>query len=241
MANWRKSWCLAFLMAGVSSLTWGQELVFLAPKSQTMPLADFQGDRLVDGIVKDLSEAIGARLGLPVRFLAMPSKRLGKALADGEADGVCYVLPLWIDGDFHWSRPLIPTAEVIVANPPAPQLRQLADLAEQPVGTVLGYRYPLVDAALGERFRREDALDMGLLFAKQRMGRTRYAIVDQLSLSYHLKIDPKLSLRSDLVLSRSVNRCAFSRSSKIPIKTFERAIDAMVTDGEVERILGRYR
>jgi membrane-bound lytic murein transglycosylase MltF len=82
---------------------------------------------------------------------------------------------------------------------------------------------------------------MGLLFTKQRLGRTRYAIVDQLSLSYHMKVDPKLRLRSDLVLSRSVNRCAFSRHSKVPIKAIERAIDALVADGEVERILGRYR
>ena len=232
---------MALLMACVCPVASAQEIVFLAPKNQAMPLAGFQGDQLVDGIIKDLGEAIGARLGLPVRFLTLPSRRLGKTLAAGEADGLCYVTPHWIDGNFHWSRPLVPTAGVVVASPQAPVLRSLADLAGEPVGTVLGYRYPEVDAALGQRFRREDALDMRLLFAKQALGRTRYAIVDQLSLEYHLKMDSKLSLRSDLLLGRTVNRCAFSRSSKLPFEAIRLAIDALVADGEIERILARYR
>lgn len=218
-----------------------QELVFLAPKNQAMPVAGFQGDTLVDGITKDLGEAIAARLGLKVRFLPMPSKRVPVALANGEADGLCYVLPQWIDGDFHWSRPLVPTAEVLVSSPGAPAVQRLTELAGKPVGTVLGYRYPLFDAALGRRFLRDDALSMSQLFVKLGLGRSPYAIVDQLSLDYHLKSDANLRLRPELVMNRQVAQCAFSRASKLPFDAINRAIEAMVADGEVDRMLARYR
>lgn len=234
-------WVLALVLAGAGPPACAQELVFLAPKNQDMPVAGFQGDTLVDGITKDLGEAIAARLGLKVRFLPMPSKRVPLALANGEADGLCYVLPQWIDGDFNWSRPLVPTAEVLVASPAAAPLQGLRDLAGQPVGTVLGYRYPMLDAALGRRFVRDDALSMSQLFVKLTLGRSPYAIVDQLSLAYRLKTDPRLKLRTELVMNRSVSQCAFSRASKQPFEAVSRAIDALVAEGEIERMLARYR
>jgi len=232
---------MALALACASLAAPAQELVFLAPKNQDMPVAGFQGDTLVDGIIKDLGEAIAARLGLKARFLPMPSKRVSLALSAGEADGLCYVLPHWIDGDFNWSRPVVPTAGVIVASPGAPPLRSLADLAGKPVGTVLGYRYPTLDAVLGRRFVRDDALSMVQLFSKQSHGRNAYAIVDKLSLDYHLKTDAQLKLRIELVVNRSVTQCAFSRASKQPFEAVSRAIDALVAEGEVERMLARYR
>ncbi|MEJ6001298.1 substrate-binding periplasmic protein [Paucibacter soli] len=207
-----------------------------------MPVAGFQGGQLVDGLTKDLGDAIAARLGLKVRYLPMPSKRVPLALAAGEADGLCYVLPHWIDGDFHWSRPLLPTAEVIVAQATAPALRRLPELGGKHVGTVLGYRYPALDAALQHKpMLRDDALSMAQLFVKLGLGRSPYAIVDQLSLDYHLKTDPGLKLRTELVLNRSVTQCAFSRAGKLPFEAISRAIDTLVAEGEIERMLARYR
>ncbi|HZX28525.1 MAG TPA: ABC transporter substrate-binding protein, partial [Telluria sp.] len=136
--------CLCALACGPAAAG-PAEIVFLAPQNHAMPIARFEHGRLAGGILKDLGDAIAARLGVPARFVSVPSKRVALALRAGEADGVCYVLPGWIDGDYRWTQPIIPNGVAVVAHGGAPVVHSLSDLAGHRVGTVLGYRYPLLE------------------------------------------------------------------------------------------------
>ena len=218
-----------------------RKIVFVAPTSQDMPIAGYINGVLTQGILKDFGELLAQRLGRRPEFISLPSKRVSMAFAQGQADALCYVLPEWIDGNFNWSKPLFPTAEVIVAQPTARPVTALTDMAKVPVGTVLGYRHPRIEKALGADFVRDDAPSMELLFAKLALGRTDYGIVDALTLAYKQKLDASLHLRTDMTLTTSVTQCAFSKLSSVPFAEVKVALDSLVSDGTLDRIIGKYR
>ena len=218
-----------------------RKIVFVAPTSQDMPIAGYTHGVLTQGILKDFGELLAQRLGRQPEFVSLPSKRVSMAFAQGQVDAICYVLPAWIDGNFNWSKPLFPTAEVIVAQPTARPVTALADMAKVPVGTVLGYRHPRMENALGLDFVRDDAPTMELLFAKLVLGRSDYGIVDAVTLSYKQKLDKSLRLRTDMTLTTSVTQCAFSKLSSVPFTEVKIAIDSLVSDGTLDRIVAKYR
>ena len=92
------------------------EIVFVAATNHAMPLSQFQASVLTGGILKDPGDAIAQRMKRRARFISLPSRRVNLAMLNGEADGVCYVRPRWLEGSFYWSRPLIPAAAVLVSR-----------------------------------------------------------------------------------------------------------------------------
>lgn len=218
-----------------------QEIVFIAPTNNTMPLVRLSNGRLTAGILKDLGEAIAQRLALKVRFDPIPSKRVWTVLREGAADGVCYVMPAWAEGDFNWSRPLIPDGAVIAAHANAPVVRGLTELAGVPIGTVLGYHYPFVEATLGKSFVRDDGPTMEHNLIKLSVGRREYAIAELISVQYKMRNNRSLPLRIDVVYENIKTHCAFSKRSAVPFADVDRAINALVADGTMDRILAPYR
>ncbi len=235
-----------FFLALLCSSSWTRAedatpIVFIAPLNDSMPLARFENEVLAGGIIKDLGDAIAFRMGLPVRYLSLPSARVSIGLNKGLADSLCYVLPQWMTGDFYWSKPVIEDAEMIVTRADVPVLHGLADLAGARVGTVIAYHYPEVLAALGPDFLRDDAQSMELNIRKIVAGRMKYAIVEKLPFDYALRRDPMPSVRVDLIYAPFTARCAFSRHSTIPFAAFDKAVDALIADGTVARIMAAYK
>jgi polar amino acid transport system substrate-binding protein len=217
-------------------------LRFVAATNNALPIAEFDTqERLVGGIAKDLGELIGARLGRQVSFVSLPSKRVSAALLDGEADAVCFVLPQWLQGDFRWTRGLIPDASLVAAHADAPALDSLEQLAGQPLGTVLGYSYPRVEQALGKGLKRADVSSMAANLRRLAAGRLRYALAEQTSLQFFLREQPNAPVRIAWVIDRFDARCAFSPRSGVPFAEVAQVLDRLVSDGSVERVLARYR
>lgn len=232
---------LLLLLAPGSATGAPPELVLLAPLNHTMPFAQYQEGELTGGVMKDIGETLARRLGYKARFLTIPSKRSAISLMHGEADGLCFVMPGWIDGNFNWTRPAIPAAGVIAANSAAPVIKSLQALAGERVGTVLGYRYPEVDASLGDQLLRDDAPTVLHSLNKLMAGRSKYAIVDQMTIEYHMKQFPHAPLRIDYTYLRFKASCAFSLASKVRFADVDRAIGTMAEDGTIEAILSKYR
>lgn len=216
------------------------EMTFLAPSNHMMPVASFQGGELSGGFLKEISEVLARRMGYTARFHTVPSKRVSIALTHGEADGVCFVLPLWLVGKHNWTRPAIAGADVIVAHVSAPVVKSLHQLVNERVGTVLGYRYTAL-GPLENRLLRDDAPSVEHSLAKLVAGRSRYAIADQMTIEYYLKTNPAAPLRMDLVYANYKASCAFSLTSHVKFAEVERVLAGMVDDGTLEAILARYR
>jgi polar amino acid transport system substrate-binding protein len=218
-----------------------RELVMLAPLNHTMPIAQFSGNQLTGGILKDLGEALAAKLGRTARFVGVPSRRVGMLLLRGEADGVCLVQPHWIDGDFHWSAEIIPTGGVVLARADAPPIRRLEDLRGKKVGTVGGYRYRYLEPLLGKDFLRDDAPSTEHNLRKLLAGRTQYVLMELSTAAYQVKQNASGSLRLDITYENDLARCAFSQQSSIPYAQIKRATDSLVAERGIEKIMARYR
>ena len=231
---------LPFLFASFGTAS-AQDLVMVAPLNQIMPLVQFQNDKLTGGILKDLGDALGQRLGRRVNYVSVPGPDVSGVLTQGKADGICYVRPIWIDGDFDWTKPVIADSELVAAIPSATPIRSLLDLRDRPVGTVTSYRYPRVEQVLGLRFQRIDSPTMDENLRKVVSGQIRYTVISQVIMSYQQRVNRDVRLRRDLVFATFNAQCAFSKRSNVPFAEVNSAINAMLEDGTVEDILRRYR
>ncbi|GJJ05306.1 hypothetical protein RugamoR64_58440 [Duganella rhizosphaerae] len=217
------------------------ELVMLAPLDQTMPIVRFSNGALDGGILKDVGDALAQRLGLRAVYLSVDVAGVTPALSSGRADAMCYVMPVWIDGDYDWSTPLLPDTEMVVAHADAPRLRSLKDLRDRPIGTVAGYRYPRLEQVLGRRFFRIDSASMDANVQQMVAGKVQYTLAGENTLFYLQRIHPTLKLRPELVFASFKAQCAFSRKSQVPFTDANRVIDAMLKEGVIDQIMARYR
>ncbi len=234
--------CILALLAVAGIAQAGkEELRMIAPLNQAMPLASFTEEKLSGGILKDLGDAIARRLERPVAYVSVAGDQVAAVLSAGKADGICYVRPFWIDGDFDWSRPLIPDSELVASHPDVPVVRSLLDLRDRPVGTVTAYRYPRVEQVLGLRFRRIDSPTMEENLRNVMLGGARHTVLARSTLDYQLKVNKSLKLRPDLTFASFSAQCAFSRRGKVAFTEVNKAINSLIDDGSVRQILARYR
>jgi polar amino acid transport system substrate-binding protein len=218
------------------------ELVVLVDTATEMPMARFERYRLVAGMHKDIGVALAAHLGRTPRFVALPRKRVVTALAAGQADVLCGYVPEWLPGPFRWSTPFMPIVEVLVSNLDAKRPASVAELAGQPIGTVLGWSHPELEQLLGKDFVREDGPNTEANLRKLAAGRVQHAVTGKSFLEYHQRRGHMvLKIHPPLVVKSWVGQCAISPHSAIGTEDLNRALAAMSRDGTMAAVLARYR
>lgn len=232
------------------SLVWAlaakaaEPLVFLVDTSAGMPDAYIQGNRAVAGVHADLAQALGRRLGREAWVRAVPRRRIAQELQAGvQADLVCDYHAAWLPGPFLWTQAFIPNRLVVITprqNPHPPA--RLTDLAGRRVGTVAGYRYPEVEAALGSAFLREDAPSAEANLRKLEVGRMAHALTGLRVLEYQQRLwQFRLPLHPPLNAIDVRGQCGLSPRSRLSLEALEAAINQLVSEGELDRLLDRYR
>lgn len=217
-------------------------LVMLVETSALMPQARIQGDRVVEGLHLDLGQALARRLGRDLVARPVPRKRLAEALQRGEGDLLCDYQSEWLPGAFAWSRPFLPDQALLITAASVPAPATLSALAGQPVGTVRGYVYPEMADTLRAGFMRNDAPDAVTNLQKLALGRVQHALTGRRVLEYQQRIGNfKLALHPPLVVSEVLAQCALSPSSPVNLTALNAAIQGLITDGELQRLLARYR
>lgn len=217
-------------------------LVMLVETSGLMPQALIEGDRVVAGLHLDLGQALARRLGRELVARPVPRKRLAEALQRGEGDLLCDYQSDWLPGAFAWSRPFIPDQALLVTAASTPAPASLAALAGQPVGTVRGYVYPEMTDTLRGGFTRNDAPDAVTNLQKLALGRVQHALTGRRVLEYQQRVGRfTLALHPPLVVSEVLAQCALSPSSPVGLAALNAAIQGLVADGELNRLLARYR
>jgi polar amino acid transport system substrate-binding protein len=231
------------LSASGAALAADEKMVFAVTAANVMPLIQIENNVPARGIIKDLGDAIAAALARQAVYLVLPRRRIAEAVVTGEADVRCYVRPQWDDMDVHWSKPLIPNGDAVARRRGAAAPAGLKALAGVRLGGVVGYHYPELATALGEHFVRDDAPDENSNMVKLAAGRFDYAIVNKLALQYFLKArkEGQAIAPDTLPISSFETQCALSRKSRISAAEFDRAVDDLLMQGKVERILARYR
>ncbi|WP_082532668.1 ABC transporter substrate-binding protein [Pelomonas sp. Root1237] len=216
-------------------------LRIVAPTSQSMPMLRMAEQRPVAGLLKDLGEVFARQLGLSPVFLPLPSKRAALAVESGAADLLCYAKPEWLEADVLWTQLFLSGTGIIAAGPDSPAVSQLQDLRDEPLGTVLGYRYPAIDQVLARPIAREDVADAETNLRRLALGRVRYAVTDRAALAHYVKSHPTSNLREVLEVEPYRLGCALSPAKADLLQPLNRVIDRMRVDGTLEKLLNRYR
>jgi ABC-type amino acid transport substrate-binding protein len=217
-------------------------LVLLVETSALMPQARIDGDRVVEGLHLDLGQALARRLGRELVARPTPRKRLAEALQRGEGDLLCDYQSDWLPGAFAWSRPFLPDQALLISAASAPAPAGLGALFGQPVGTVRGYVYPEAGEALRGGFVRDDAPDAVANLLKLERGRVRHALTGRRVLEYQQRIGAvRLALHPPILVSEVLAQCALSPGSPVGLAALNAAIQGLVADGELARLLARYR
>ncbi|NHZ78660.1 transporter substrate-binding domain-containing protein [Massilia sp. CCM 8695] len=218
------------------------ELSVLVDTSTEMPMARFEHGRLAEGIHKDIGQALAGAMGRTVVFVALPRKRIVRALEDGGADVLCSYVPEWLTGSFRWSRAFIPITEVLVTARSAERPRSVVDISGQVIGTVLGYSHPELDEALGKGFIRDDGVSSLANLRKLAAGRLQHVVTAKLFLDYRQKLgDPALALHPPLVVKSYMGQCAVSPKGKVTLAEVDKAIERLIADGAIATIFARYQ
>jgi polar amino acid transport system substrate-binding protein len=224
-----------------------EPLRFSASTSWSMPYADVREDRLVGGIVFELTQAIGAALHLPVRYVVLPRKRIESAAQAGELDVRCYFNPAWTQnpGQYLFSNPLFDASDVLVGaragSTPLTELGQLPKGAT--VGTVLGFLYPALDKRFHDHsLLREDAVDQEKVLMKLGRSRTPYAVVNTRVLAWFKRQSGSEAIADwTLPLERADFYCGVNKSSPHKPQKVVDAINRLKATGEIDRILQGYQ
>lgn len=218
------------------------ELTILVDTGTEMPMARFKGWELAGGINYDVGQALAKTMGRTARFLVLPRQRMVNALEQGNADVVCAYTPQWLKGNFGWSQPFLPTIEVLLTNRTAPRPSKLEDVSGQAIGTVLGFKHPELEEALGKGFVRDDGPNMEASLRKLSIGRIRHAMTTEYIYAYRIKQgDPPLTLHPPLVVKRHMTQCAVSPKGRVTVAEVDAGIAQMLKEDTLPKIVAKYR
>lgn len=232
---------LAAMLLALPASAATPELVMLTPQESTMPMARFEQGALSGGLLKDVGDALAQRLGRHAAYVVAVHKDVKPLLSSGRADLMCHVMPLWIDGDYQWSAPLFPDAEVVAGQRDSAPLASLKDLRNKRVGTVTDYRYPRISQVLGRQFARVDFPTMEQNLQAMVKGTVPYTILSEATLAYMKRNNTALTVQTRLVFAAFKTQCAISPKSRVPFLDINNMLDEMVRDGTIDQIVARYR
>lgn len=230
------------LLLGAGGLAHAQSPWVLAVDSGTqMPMARIARDRVVDGMSLELGQLLARQLGRELQMLALPRKRLLSELLQGRVDGACAYLPEWLPGPLQWSRPFFLQEYAIVSRADAPVPVSLESLRGQRLGTVLGFVYPELEAALGVDFLRDDAPDANASLRKLAAGRLQHVAVSQRLLGY-LRRSGQFSaeVHPPLPVGEMRTQCALAPGAGVSLQQLNQAIDAIERNGSLAALYRRY-
>lgn len=218
------------------------DITFLVDTGTEMPMARFQGHQLVGGIQYDVGQSLARAMGRNARFETLPRQRMLRALEKGSADVVCGYVPEWLSGPFGWSQPFLPTVEVLLTSATAERPRKLADVAGQPIGTVLGYKHPELERVLGDGFIREDGPTTEASLRKLAVRRMQHAVTSEYIYHYRMKqADLPLAVHPPLLVKRYMTQCAVSPNGRVTLAEVDAGIAQLTRSGAVAEITARYR
>nr|WP_315251053.1 transporter substrate-binding domain-containing protein [uncultured Duganella sp.] len=184
-----------------------------------------------------MGAALARQLGRPIKYVQLPRTRIMTALQDGSGDVLCSYLPEWTPGDVDWTRAFIPVVEVLLTVPHAKPPASVEELRGKRVGTVLGFRYPTLEKALGKDFIRDDAPTSSLSIKKWTGGRFDYLLTTRNVITQHADDGILPQGYHVMIVSEVKTMCAVSRKSKITIDEINAAVNALEKNGELPGIL----
>ena len=231
------------LMSGICSAE-EPPLRFSIIESGVMPMALIRDGQAIDGILRDLSLGVAAKVGRQAELMVLPRMRVHRALINREIDVRCYVNPKWLTDvypGYLWSVPFMVQRDLLVSRSEQPIAPDA--LGAQSIGTVLGFNYPTLDALFASgKLQRDDARTQGLVLRKLAAGRYEYAVSNELALLWFNRGRSSADQLHEVhELTRDEVACLVRDAPDMPTRALLEAMRQMQDSGEFAAILQRYR
>jgi polar amino acid transport system substrate-binding protein len=131
-----------------------------------MPYVEVKNQELQGGLTHRLSTLTSQRLGVAIRFVETPNKRVEQFIQRGRIHVICNNNPEWLAEPqrYHWSPMLYQEVDVLLLHRQQPPISSLKELHDKVPGTRLGYVYnaALMEAFARKRVTRQDEVLQGL-------------------------------------------------------------------------------
>lgn len=198
-----------------------------------MPYVDIVDHQLQGGFTRQLGERVAQRLGLSLRFVETPNRRIDGFMASGHIHVICNSNPGWDSKPerYHWSPALFEEQDVLLQRDDRPAIRDFAELRGKTLGTSLGYVYAddLMQAFAAGEIRREDTRDLASRVQMLKRSRLDAAVDMRRPLLYLTRQHPELGLSvSPLVLQSYRMHCIYGGQLPVPVESMDRVLDEMV-------------
>lgn len=205
-----------------------------------------EGDKQ-SGIMWDVVTRVAERLGYRVVPEAVPRKRVDEMLLGGFIDGTTRAKE-WTDNpeDFAFTDPVVDIEEVLfIPKDSDLEFEEPEDLVSKTLVTHLGYHYPALDPYFesGEIKRFDVAKDKDMFKYVLHGENLHAAVADRLVGRWILLnegMEDKFRSSSE-TLSDYGFRLMFRKDWAPFTESFNRELEAMKQNGELDEILSRYR
>lgn len=239
-------WFLLAAVSGFSQGSPGPELVIggfpsIAPWAVVNRREGFP-DEVTGGIIWDIADLVSQKTGIRFRFYFPPRRRMELEIEAGRLHVIPMADPAWLqDPDaLSWSSVVIVDKKVFVTLGPSQiSIRGSQDLKNLRLALQTGFVYPELPETLG--YRRDDADTIVRNLTKMDLGRVDAVYAGEVDLGYRLKNRRGNYVVQPWTPGASSYRWATSRQSGEAGLKVIRAVEELVADGSVARVLATYR
>lgn len=240
---------LFLILTSVQSFAEAEKLPALrmgTAASAPLPFADFVSENgkilVVQGINLDISRELAKVLGLPVEVRTVPRVRVGQELEKGNIDFVCNYRSSWLKGDFLFVEDVFQNGDMIVWLNETKPIKSLKELEGVRLATAKGYSHPEVEVALGKKFKRVDYDDMSSAVKMLLIKEVDYVIFNRINFDFmsSIKLYAGKITTTPLEVSKYRTGCAISQKSRIEPMKIKIALESMVKNGAIRKILKSY-
>ena len=201
------------------------------------------------GILIDVMTMIASKHGFSVKIEPLPEKRALRGITSGDIDAYSKAKEWVADPKgYLWTDPIVESTDVLIFPKDRPvKFETSDDLKGKKIGTILGYRYPLLEPYFGNgRIKRDDVKKDSLMLRKLLRNRDDAAIINKLVAFWVMRQNPELKGKFDFS-DKPVGKagCRFMFTTKGDwqpfIQTFNQELALMKTDGRLDAILQKYQ
>ncbi len=195
----------------------------------------------VGGILFDLYQRLSAELQRPLQIDAIPRKRVTELLLRGKLDFYCNGTPDWFtEPELRWSPPLFVHRDLFVSLQPYRNFADFRQRVSGKVGTTFGYVYPtLTELFARGQLQRIDSYSPAETVRHLSSGHIAAAVLSEFEFSYLLRAKGQYHV---VEIERNDIRCMYSPAlSPVLIRQLDQTLLRLKSEGELEKILSRYR
>jgi len=221
-------------------------IVFSFGSHNGAPYTLTNGNNIIGGIIWDIAHELVDELDVQASFVNIPRKRQARYLEKGETDVILISNSMWLSNkdNLVWSKALFKESNMLVTLAENPLiLNSKHSLYGLNIGTIRGYKYPLIDEDINQHhITRDDVRELDANLEKLLLARVDAFIDSSILINYRLskREDAGRFRVAPLIISTHQIYAAISPKSSVAPQKIVTALEKLKNNGVIEAILHKY-